>query len=163
MSFLTSISGLLGGGTPLGPTAPTAALDAKSRPAAPPTGNAAQAATGGAAPGETTQTASRIPPVTETRTVNATTAARPGADGRADPAEADREDAARREDAAKREEEAALRDLLRKELLSRIPVPVAAIPKLAGDVEQVRAIGERDARGPMVAANDPHRPTDPAA
>ncbi|MDB2407344.1 hypothetical protein N9W17_02275 [Jannaschia sp.] len=124
---------------------------------------AAPSPPGGAAVGETTQTGARIPPVREARAINASSASRPGADGRTSLAQS------ALDGIAKQEEEAALRVVLQKEILARIPVPVEALPKLAGDLEEVRSL---DDANPVVAApptplpipaNDPTPPTDPAA
>ena len=105
---------------------------------------AASASAGGTAPAEMSMTASRLPPVTASRASNAATSARTGGEGRAD-ATQDRTQADE-DAAAKSAEVEAQRKLILKELMSRIPVPVDAIPKLTGDVEVMRTIGEPETR-----------------
>lgn len=105
--------------------------------------------TAGKTAAEATVTAARIPPVTASRTANGTSAARTGAEGRA-LAEDVQNDLETRQDIAdaqaKRDADEALRKVIQKEVLSRIPVPVEAIPKLTGDVETVRTIGDPEDR-----------------
>lgn len=94
--------------------------------------------------GEITQTALRVPPVTAARRTNASTTARDGGEGRADPEASATSDA---EAHARAMEEALRRKALRREMMELIPVPVEAIPKLTGDLEVMRSI-EKPKDGP---------------
>ncbi|PWJ21355.1 hypothetical protein [Jannaschia seohaensis] len=77
MSYLTSISGVIGSANAQpGPApSPTLVSQANAR-TAPPATTTAPADMGATAPGEITQTASRMPQVTGARSVNASSAAR---------------------------------------------------------------------------------------
>ena len=127
-------------------SAPVAAIPAAQNTAANRPAPATSAA--GTAPAEMTQTARQIPPVTGSPGANGSASNRPGADGRADNAA---EAAARQRDA---EDE---RRLELREMLARLPVPIEAIPKLGGDVAQLRQIetsaGGSDADAPPTEAS----------
>ncbi len=151
MSLLPSLSPLA--------TAPTAA--AKAQPPVQPTftasdrpGNAS--AVGGSTAAETTLAASRIPPVLSSRPTNASTTARSGAEGRPSPemdVEALLAEGEPDVDAAEMLEKVENMRLAAKEALSRIPVPIEAIPKLTGDLETIRSIPEKAAAEPEAEAS----------
>ncbi len=150
MSLISAISSMQAGGSS-GPNAgsqpvrtappPGAASTTRAQPV-----GAAGGSTGGGATAETTQTASRVPPVIAARVVSSAAAPRSGGEGRPTP-EADAAEAGARaatEAAESRRDAEQARKLVLQEVMSRIPVPVEAIPKLTGDVEVLRSIDARD-------------------
>ncbi|GIT90738.1 hypothetical protein JANAI62_11930 [Jannaschia pagri] len=109
-------------------------------------------ASGGSSAAETTQTNSQIAPVTASRASNAPSSGRPGSDGKTSvdsPQTADHLDIAFRpdlnEDDARRYAQAAQQRLITQELLSRIPVPLEAIPALTNEVGKVRDLEDGQA------------------
>lgn len=144
MSLITSAAAVASGAPPAPPAPIRTIVGNPAASEAQPSGQANEAG-GGTTAGETTQAQSRIPPVIATRAANAGSDARPGGEGQdaqARPDPAIRVDA--EEARARQEAEAVRRKLIQKELLARIPVPVEAIPKLTGDVEQVRSIDAQE-------------------
>ncbi|MGB3408164.1 MAG: hypothetical protein WBA67_11790 [Jannaschia sp.] len=140
MSLVTAIAPI-GGGNGIGGGLGNAAPLVQTRPLSAQSGSQPiLAGSHGTAPGEMTAMAMRVPPVTDGRAANGTSPARPGAEGLAALDLSRAEKQARTEAQARRDAEAAERKLLQKEVMSRIPVPIDAIPKLTGDVEQVRRI-----------------------
>lgn len=127
-------------------TEPSTAAQAETRRAATPKDESARvAATGGGAPAERTKApeAKRaVPPTARIRDTNAASGPRPGADGDDsvaiareapdDQARIDAESEAR-EHYMRRDAEAARDRLISQEIMSRIPVPVAALPRLTAD------------------------------
>ena len=142
MSQITAIASI-GGGNGVGPGRGNALTPPPSRKTGEPASassrpvGAGEGRTGGTSAAEATRTAQRIPVVTGARAANAASPARPGAEGRPLPEE---------DSAAERDRDLAERRLARQELLSRIPVPAEAIPKLGGDVETLRTIERREAK-----------------
>lgn len=115
--------------------------DAPRELAPAPTGGA-----GAAAPAEATQAAARVPPPTPSRAANPGAASRSGGDGgdttalaREALADAARFDAGSDADEARarRDAEVAQERLIAQEILSRIPVPVEALPRLAVEAQRV--------------------------
>lgn len=116
-------------------------------------GAPASGGSGSAAPAEQTQAppaARQVPPPSAARSANVSSAPRPGADGQdatvaARDARSDRAriEAAFASDAdearARRYAEAAQDRLFAQEILSRIPVPVEALPRLTREAERTTA------------------------
>lgn len=110
-----------------------------------------QSTDSGTTSAETTQTNQQVAPVTASRSTNASSTARSGGEGSTAIDEQARLDAAFGKDLteaqARRYAEETQRKLIQKEILSKIPVPVEAIPKLGNDVESVRSLGTEAAPG----------------
>ncbi|WP_371157331.1 hypothetical protein [Jannaschia sp. 2305UL9-9] len=122
--------------------APNLSPPPADRPA-PPSPASGGSAVGGLAPAELSLARMAIPPVMASRGTNATSDTRPGAEGR-NGAAPDTSQDARETTEEERRAAAAERGLIQKELMSRIPVPVDAIPKLTGDLETLRQMDAKD-------------------